>query len=285
MSLATVIATNVSAALIEKVAAAVLEKYNTDAESKATLGDLMPTKSDLVDGITRLLKEGTLKFDGATKLGQFSDSLIGKVTNAVTTFQETSGGKLKVTRLFGLDTIRRVLTRPACGGIEGRKLDHPGLTVETLPNGRHVMRYFVHDLPIVDTPLASLIAFMRGLESWAKHLNIEFSHEKNDEKNANLVVTHEPIRDPPSLLALTDIGSGGPNQGGQLRMIFDKTEQSWSAAQLQATTAHELGHALGVKHADVRQSGCLMNDTLDLGILEPQTADVDAALTKGWKRR
>jgi hypothetical protein len=249
------------------------------------LGDLMPEESDLVDGITRLLKEGTLKFNGATKLEDFSDALIGKVTNAVTTFQETSGGKLKVTKLFGIDSIRRLLTRPGCGGVEGRKLD-PGPPIETLPNGRHVMRYFIEDLPNIGSAMASRLAFMTGVESWAKHLNLEISHERDDKKNANLIVSYEVLQADPSVLALTDIGTGGPNQGGQLRMMFDKAEQSWSAAQLQATTAHELGHALGVKHADVQhQTGCLMNDTLDLGILEPQTADIDAAVAKGWKRR
>lgn len=287
MSLATIFATKVSADLIKKVAATIFKKYNSEADIKAKLGDLMPQESDLVDGITRLLKEGALDFGGATKLGDFDSAaaqIIGNFTNAVMNFQLGSGGKLKVTKLFDIGSIRRLLTRPACGGVEGRKLD-PGPPIEVLPNGRHVMRYFLESLPNVGSPLASMLAFMTGVESWAKHLNLEISQETGDKKDANLIVTCEVLDADWSVLALTDIGSGGPNQGGQLRMMFDKAEESWTAEQLQATTAHELGHALGIRHADVSQSGSLMNDTLDLGVKEPTPADVAAAITKGWGPR
>lgn len=287
MSLATIFATRVTGDLIKKVAATVLSNYKADPDIKAMLGDLMPAESDLVDGITRLLKEGALDFGGATKLSDFSSAatqILGNLTNAVGQFQSGSGGKLKVTRLFDVGSIRRLLTRPACGGFEGRKLD-PGPPIEVLPNGRHVMRYFLEGLPNVGSPMASMLAFMTGAESWAKHLNLEISQETGDKKKANLIVTCEVLDADWSVLALTDIGSGGPAQGGQLRMMFDKAEESWSAEQLQATTAHELGHALGIRHADVSQPGSLMNDTLDMGIIEPQAADIAAALTKGWGAR
>ena len=102
-------------------------------------------------------------------------------------------------------------------------------------------------------------------------------------ENANLFISGSDFGQKnvsADVLALTDIG---PLFNRKCRMVFDLRKKDLSEADFRYTFIHEFGHALGVKHADVARSGALMSPILNPDLTEPTDADVNAAVSKGWR--
>lgn len=161
-------------------------------------------------------------------------------------------------------------------------------------NGRHVVVYYLEEgenklpqLPAVGgDPRFARTRLTRAFEHWEARLKMDVT-QTDDHTAANLIISGRTFGSEidDSVLALTDIG---PPNGTQIRMIFDLAEIHLTKDDFEACAAHEFGHAIGIRHADVSQSQPLqlMNATLGT-VKEPQkdeNGDLAAAVRKGWVR-
>jgi hypothetical protein len=283
---AALFALTVTKPLIEKMARKLLKKYQSGGIASDPSGDLIPTEGELIDGLTQLLKEKKLDLGAATEADEYKDALLDIVRDTVLNLQKDSGNQLVTDGILGRRMLKWIRERRNCGVTDQRPLA-PGPPLGKDSKGRHVIRYFIEEetlpdgskgfkLPRLGTAGSTNFALFHlsiALESWFMFLNLEVS-QTGDPANANLIITTEllPASAPDNYLALTDIG---PPQRGQLRLTFDKAE-SWTSDLFQACAAHEFGHALGIRHQDVRQPRQLMNDTLS-DIKEPQAQDIAVA--------
>jgi len=285
MAAAGLFALSVTKPLIEKMARKLLKKYQGDGIVKDALGDLLPGDTDLITGLTQLIKERKLDdvLGSITEPDELTDLIIERITGKIKGLQEDSGNRLKPDGILGLRTLKWITDRKSCGMMENDLLSLASAPPLKLgDNGRKVILYYVEQdqsglkLPsLTNAPVpGSADYYLRvALTSWVGYLNLEVNPTP-DLKNANLVITTDllPPGSPDNYLALTSVG---PPNGQQLQMTFDKTE-TWSKESFQACVAHEFGHALGIRHRDVRQANQLMNDTLT-DILEPQAFDIQVA--------
>ncbi|MGI8979349.1 MAG: hypothetical protein ACR2FY_08995 [Pirellulaceae bacterium] len=284
-------ALSVTKPLIEKMARKLLKKYQGDGIIKDALGDLLPEEGSLVDGLTQLIKEKKLDdvLKSVTEPEELTGSIIDGITDRIRELQKDSGERLKPDGILGRMTLKWIKERKSCGMLEKEHLTLNTAPTAELQNGRKVILYYIekdhkgHKLPVLtDFPMpGSAFYFLKiAIGSWVGYLDLEANITEFREQ-ANLVITTDnlPPGSPDNWIALTSVG---PPSGQQLLLTFDKTE-TWSSKVFQACTAHEFGHALGIRHRDVQQPNQLMNDTLS-DIITPQGYDILVAQTKWGKR-
>ncbi|MBC7856969.1 MAG: hypothetical protein IAF94_26365 [Pirellulaceae bacterium] len=288
---AALFALSVTKPLIEKMARKLLKKYQGDGIIKDALGDLLPEEGNLVDGLTQLIKEKKLDdvLKNITEPDELTGTIIEGITERIRDLQKDSGERLKPDGILGRMTLKWIRDRKSCGMVENEHLSLATAPAPKTENGRKVVLYFIekdqsgYKLPhLTDFPLpGSAFYFLKiAIGSWVGYLNLE-ANITDIRENANLVITTDslPPGSPDNWIALTSVG---PPSGQQLLLTFDKTE-TWSSKVFQACTAHEFGHALGIRHRNVQQPNQLMNDTLS-DILTPQGFDIQFAQSIWGKR-
>jgi len=268
-------------ALLERLATTLLDKGVNDP----------PAKDNLLKALKRLAVDGKFKLpDGNVADNQLS-GLATLAQNAIKVALAGSGvPQLALISELSAGAIKFINNSfDQCGGNDVSN-PPPGPPVE-LKNGRHVIVFWVEEdengLPMLPAvggdPRFARSRLVRAFESWEVRLKMDVTRT-DDRTAANLIVSGRTFGSEvdDSVLALTDIG---PPNGTQVRMIFDLAEIHLSKDDFEACAAHEFGHAIGIKHADVSQSQPLqlMNGTIS-AIREPQDDDLAAAVRKGWVR-
>lgn len=245
---------------------------------------------DVVDSVASVLGDlfsiGDLKLPlEAIKKEQYKDEFGTQARDVLATILAASGHPALA--LASSEALKIIKGRiDECGA---RVTDQPvkGPSVRTNADGADVVLYFVEkdgsveNLPEVDGDRAKAAgALDQAFANWASNLDMEVSRVF-DHSKANLIVTGFDFGTSTTMLAKTDIG---PPRGIQLRMIFN-TAKKFTRDQFISNAGHEFGHALGVFHEDVDQGdrSLIMHGT-NLGVTDPQDADVDAAVRRGWKR-
>lgn len=256
-------------------------------------------EKDVGDALARLVIEKVLELPEIRDPARdFQPEFVDLAANALrAALMATGQPALMAASPLADDAIKWILKKfNRCGGIDrGNPPDGPVIKEDN--QGRHVVRYFIEEdenkepvLPAVEGSRKRARGILElAFGSWELFLKLDIvrTGKLND---ANLIVTGRTFGGevPGNVLALTDIGPPGGLAGVkpvQLRMVFDLGETFDDRRDFEATAAHEMGHALGIRHRDIVQPiGQLMNDTLT-GVTIPREFDLQAAVQIGWRRK
>lgn len=253
-------------------------------------GSDVADQSKIVLALRRLVADGKLVLPkDAISKADFKDVFLQDARTAIESVLKKSGQPhlALAGQLLSIAAMKFLNnTYDRCGGND--LVEKPKGPKIEFANGRHVIVYWVEEgadgrpllPPVEGFPELARSKLKEGFEKWEGVLNVDVTRTF-DRTKANLIVTGKdfgPEVDD-SVLALTDIG---PPHDVQLRMVFDTAERTLTREQFIALAAHEFGHALGIKHAQVSGNGHLMSDLLS-NISEPGNDDIAAAKTHGWK--
>lgn len=177
-------------------------------------------------------------------------------------------------------------TVDAQGQSIAQTIEGPAITRD--PSDRDVIFYFIEEdgsgepklPPIGGDRVRARGALRRAFTKWGKVLKIATVPVPQQERS-HLLITGARLGSSSSLLARTDIG---PPRGQQLRMLFNLDKTNLTEEQFVANVSHEFGHALGISHRDVDQNNeSLVMHGTNLGVSVPTSADIAAAVSKGWR--
>ena len=274
------------AKLVGKIAKSIHTKHKNEGGAES--------EEEIATALARLVMEDVLVLDAAD-LQKTGDQLVDRAKNAITTALKLSGQPgLMIASAFATDALRWIRKKfNRCGGTDRGNPPSGGKEIKQDGEGRHVILYYLEEdagepkLPRVEgsRQLARHLLEV-AFENWELFLKIDIVRTDKLE-DANLIVTGREFDSsvPTDVVALTDIGPPGGLNGGkqvQLRMVFDLGETYDKRDDFEATAAHEMGHALGVRHRDITNPvNQLMNDTLT-SVKMPNNLDLEAAMRKGW---
>lgn len=288
MSLAALFAKKIAQDLLAKTARKLTKKYEENKQEFGLIDALMPDDLEVEKALGQLVSERKLDdvFKHITEPSELTGAIIDSLISRIKEIQEDTGGFLKPDGVIGKRTIKWLTTESRCGMMENSLLDLPaGSPPKAGANGYPVILFYVetdsqgnHKLPkLNDAPLPGSAFYYLSLafSSWVGYIKLEVNSTL-ERGNANLIITTDslPPGSPMNYLALTSVG---PPKNQQLMMTFDVTE-TWTAATFQACAAHEFGHALGIRHAHVRQPDQLMNGYLNPAIITPRLHDIMKAI-------
>ena len=190
----------------------------------------------------------------------------------IKSFQKFHG--IKPTGLIDDQTATRLLTPLRCGSPDmlatGTSCKWP---LEAMP---HVSYYVKLDLPGITVDQA-LTAYDMACRQWEVVCGIKF-RRTDSKKNANITARSGLgktmfLDGRGGTLAWSHLPCGA-QADTQLPQMYDAAER-WSNQMLLAVACHEVGHAIGLSHA---QPGQLMAPCYNADITAPQAGDISEAM-------
>jgi hypothetical protein len=209
-------------------------------------------------------------------LGAAGEALNPELSKAVTTFQRTCAGRLKVDGILGPET-ERAMRLPRCGVKENILGVRGGVVKWRKDFTKEPLTWSVTSWDDALAPNVVESLFQRAWEAWVRICGIRVART-NDIHAANVRIGFGHIDGPGRTLAWAELPIGG---GGPLEVRFDLGEIFSLAPGANGEVAllnvacHEFGHILGLDH--IHDARALMNPIYDDDVSSPLPSDVSEA--------
>jgi hypothetical protein len=254
--------------LLKKLAGELIKEYKGKIPD-----DLMPNAGELATGLANMIADNTLDLGGTTAATAFKKEMLDIVRNVATKFQQDSENRFKVDGIIGRRMLNLLNAVRKCDR-EAEKVDITKLPKVPEAFDARDVRYFIKgNMPPLDGGFTAAEVISMAWRLWIEVADIRVM-KATRETGANVIISLGNLDGQPGgMLGRAHVGPPGDRQ---LQVTFDVAEQ-WSALKFQATTCHEFGHILGLRHGS-SGFGDLMTTHFDPAnaVARPQAGDIRA---------
>ena len=254
--------------VLRGLAKELIEKWSR--ENPDVWGPRKAGKEAVADGLRQMITGGIM--NAATIAG---GDKVAVAIAGIKAFQLLAG--LRPDGIFGNKTVKKMFNFRGCDETEGRGKPLADGSISKIMNERVSpisIFYHIRDgFPEVPRGCSQTAKKMikTAWFRWASQDVGVFARLVDDEKDANVVIRWGRL-DGNSGSKLGEADVGGPHiRDRQLELVIDEDED-WTDDRFLYCACHEIGHILGLKHAD--GAGQLMSPFLDSSINKPQENDL-----------